>query len=511
MARELGIRHKLVLLSLVIVVVVSFAFTALHLILSRAWIEEDLKSRAITFARELAATIGDRREFESAVVLRQQIEHIMAVRQNVLQLDILAFGPHGTDIVATSEAGHRLPFGRSDAAQVARGDVISRLITQDGGRYWEVMAPVTLDRAVVGAVAAKFSLEQADRLAARVRRWALLLTAGSVLVMGVLMGLAVHVIVTRPLHAVLDAVARIKEGDRGATVRVERRDEIGVLGGHFNEMMERINRFSGELETRVQAATAELDRRYSEVRRLNEQLLAMRKNLARSERLALLGRMMAQVAHEVGTPLHSVAGHLELLRREIPADGAPADVVRRLAIVDAQVARVIEIITELLDVTRGAPAARTTVDLNQLVLDTVDLLRPAFDTAAHTLDVAMAPERPLLHGHAGQLQQIVLNVLTNALDATPPGGRVGVATRLDVRRREVSLDVTDTGPGIPVAARKEIFEAFFSTKQPGRGAGLGLFISAQIAREHGGRIDLESEEGEGSTFSLVLPLPGEAA
>lgn len=510
MARDIGIRHKLVLLTLVIVVVVSFAFTALHLVLSRAWVEEDLRKRAINFAREVAATIGDRREFESGTMLRRQIEQIMAVRQNVLQLDILAFASGVTTVIATSDATHRLPFDRKDAAQVARGHVLSRLVSEEPGRYWEVMAPVTLDGAVVGAVAAKFSLDEADALAARARRWALLLAACSAVLMGLLMGIAVHVIVTRPLGAILAAVARVKEGDRDATVRVAAGDEIGRLAVHFNEMMARVNQFSRELETRVQTATGELDRRYSEVRRLNEQLLSMQKSLVQSERLALLGRMMAQVAHEVGTPLHSVAGHLELLRRDLPAD-VSADAARRLVIVDAQVARVIEIIAELLDVTRHVPAERGVVDVNRLVADTSDLLRPAFDGAGLTLDIALAPGRPLVNGHAGQLLQVVLNLLTNALDATPRGGRVSVVTRVAAASREVLTDVSDSGPGIPLTERKEIFEAFFSTKQRGRGTGLGLFISSQIVREHGGRIDLESEEGAGSTFSVALPAAPETA
>ena len=511
MARHLGIRHKLVLVTLVIVVVVSFAFTALHLLLSRAWVEDDLKKRALNFAREIAATIADRREFESGTVLRRQIEQIMAVRQNVLQLDILAFAPGATMVVATSDATRRLPFDRKDAAQVGRGQVLSRLVTEDAGRYWEVMAPVTLDGAVVGAVAAKFSLDEADALAARARRWALLLAACSAVLMGLFMGIAVHVIVTRPLGAILGAVARVKEGDRDATVRVVAGDEIGVLAGHFNEMMARVNQFSRELETRVQRATAELDRRYSEVRRLNEQLLAMRKSLVHSERLALVGRMMAEVAHEVGTPLHSVAGHLELLRRDLPGAALSADAARRLAIVDAQVARVIEIIAELLDVTRRVPAERGVVDVNHLVADTCDLLRPAFDGAGLALDIALVSGQPRVNGHAGQLQQVVLNLLTNALDATPRGGRVSVSTRVTAAGREVITDVSDTGPGIPFSERKEIFEAFFSTKQPGRGTGLGLFVSSQIVREHGGRIDLESEDGAGSTFSVALPAALETA
>jgi signal transduction histidine kinase len=111
-------------------------------------------------------------------------------------------------------------------------------------------------------------------------------------------------------------------------------------------------------------------------------------------------------------------------------------------------------------------------------------------------------------GHAGQLQQVVLNLLTNALDATPAGGRVSVRTR--ATREQLTLEVSDTGHGIPAAHRKDIFEPFFSTKEPGHGTGLGLFIASQIVREHGGDIGLESEEGLGTTFRVTLPREGAA-
>jgi signal transduction histidine kinase len=111
-----------------------------------------------------------------------------------------------------------------------------------------------------------------------------------------------------------------------------------------------------------------------------------------------------------------------------------------------------------------------------------------------------------MRGHAGQLQQVVLNLLTNALDATPAGGSVVVRTR--ATRERLAVEISDTGSGIPAEHRKDIFEPFFSTKEPGRGTGLGLFIASQIVREHGGDIALDSEEGRGATFRVTLPREG---
>lgn len=134
----------------------------------------------------------------------------------------------------------------------------------------------------------------------------------------------------------------------------------------------------------------------------------------------------------------------------------------------------------------------------------VELLRPGVAAAGLALHVAPAPDLPPVLARPGQLQQAVLNLLTNAVEATPRGGRVEVTTRPETGV-EVVVEVADTGPGIPGDQQARIFEPFFSTKAGGRGVGLGLFISAQIAREHGGRIDLESEAGRGARFRLRLP------
>lgn len=502
---RLGVRQKLILLGTLVVAVASFSFTALTLQLWRGWVEEDLQDRAVAFAREIAATIGDRREFESGALLHDQIQRIIEIRQNVLQLDIFAFGPEGTKAVATSHPQTRLPFGRREADQVRKGQTFSRLIHEERGRYWEVMAPITLEGTVAGAVAAKFSLDRADRLALRIRSWTFGLTAASVGVMALLMGLTAHLVVNRPIQRFTEAIARVRGGDPTATVRANSNDEFGVLASHFNDMMARIARFNDELQARVAEATAELDRRYQEVQRLNELLFRTQRSLSHAERLALSGRIMAEVAHEVGTPLHSIAGHLELLRRDLPAEVLSEDLARRLAIIESQLTRVTEIIAQLLDLTRRSPRKPGPVDLNRLIRDTVDLLRPNLATAGLSFKAALAPDLPIVQGDADQLQQVVLNLVTNAMDATPAGGCVEVATRPLPGERAVLVAVSDTGRGISPANSKLIFEPFFSMKDSGRGTGLGLFISDQIVRDHGGRIEVESEEGRGSLFRVLLP------
>lgn len=502
---RLTVRGKLVLLSGALLLVVSFGFTLLNLRLSQGWVEEDLRERAIAFAREIAVTIGDRRELENDALLNAQVREILTIRQTVGQLDILAFHDTGTTVVATSHAHHRLPFTRRDVEQVREGAVVSRLVAQGGERYWEILAPITLSGTVAGAVAAKFSLDRAGQLAARARTWTLVVTMVSVIVAAVLVSVAVGRVVDRPLRRFLDAIERVRAGDRGARVHIDSTDELAELARHFNGMMDRLGRFNDELARRVTEATGELDRRYQEVERLNRLLFEVQRKLSAAERLAVSGRIMAEVAHEVGTPLHSIAGHLELLRKELPPSARAGGLGRRLDVIDGQVARVTEIIGQLLDSTRRPAEAAGPVDLPRLVREAAELVQPGFAAGSVALELTADPELPPIRGHASQLQQVVLNLLTNALDATPAGGRVTVTTRASAERTHVIVQVRDTGHGVPRERQKQIFDPFFSTKPPGRGTGLGLFVSARIARDHRGDLTVETAEGQGSTFSVILP------
>jgi len=323
--------------------------------------------------------------------------------------------------------------------------------------------------------------------------------------MGVLMTFAIQYVVDRPIRRFMDAISAAADDGAPAPVTVTTTDEFGVLARHFNEMVARIARFSEELRTRIAEATGELDHRVHQVEQLNVLLYEMQRRLSHAERLALSGRVMAEVAHEVGTPLHSVAGHLELLRRDLPPNLLSEDVTRRLGIIETQVARVIEIISRLLDATRRVPGEPTAVDLNALVRDTAELVRPGLAGARLTLEVRTEPGVPTVLGQRDQLQQVILNLLTNAIDATPPDGSVTMTTRGRAGQEEVEIAIADTGHGISAADRKHIFEPFFSTKEAGHGTGLGLFITAEIVREHKGRIEVDSDEGSGATFRVCLP------
>jgi len=498
-----SVRSKLVLASVPSIGIVLLLFTMLELNRTRHWLEEDLKERALVFTREIAATIGERRELEHGALLDMKLRKVRDVRPSVVQLEVLAFEGETSRVVATTRPEVRLPFVREDAQRVAAGQVVARLIEEEGRRSWEIMAPIVLDTAVAGAVTARFSSVRVDRLLARFQSWNLGIAGATLVVLAVLLSIVVRVFVDRPVRQFMGAVAQIRAGETTVPVSIRTRDEFGALAELFNEMMTRINRFNDELQARVREATAELNQRYAEVQRLNALLVQLQRSLSHAERLALSGQMMAEVAHEVGTPLHSVAGHLELLRKDLAAGTAPAEIDRRVAIIESQVARVIEIVSTLLDLTRRRQGAAAPVDVARLVEDVAALVRPAAAAAKVALDVRVE-QGAVVQGHEDQLQQAVLNLLTNAIDATPPGGLVEAVVRALPDRGEVEAVVRDTGHGIAPEHRARIFEPFFSTKEAGRGTGLGLFIAAQVVRDHHGRLEVDSERGRGSTFRLLL-------
>ena len=276
---RLGVRHKLIIVGVFVIFVVSSGFTFSNLARARRAIEEDLKTRAIVYAREIAATLGQGRELGSRPALQELIGRLIEIRKSLLQLDVLAFRDDATTVVATNLPDARLPFSDADDDEVRRGGIVLRTVTSGGERYWEVMAPITLDDHVAGAVAVKVSTLRADELTSRIRWWALTLTAGSIVVMGILMSASIQLVVDRPIRSFMKAIDTGADDGVPSTVGVRRTDEFGVLARHFNAMVSRIRRFNDELKTRIGEATGELDQRYRELAQLNALLFEMQRRL----------------------------------------------------------------------------------------------------------------------------------------------------------------------------------------------------------------------------------------
>jgi two-component system, NtrC family, sensor kinase len=227
--------------------------------------------------------------------------------------------------------------------------------------------------------------------------------------------------------------------------------------------------------------------------------------LTQSDKLSSIGLLAAGVAHEINTPLAVISSYAQMLSKQMRGDARLGPVLDKIT---QQSFRAAEIANGLLNFSRTSSTEFRDTDLNQVIRDTLSLLEHQFRTAQIAIDLELAGELPPIHGNSGKLQQVFLNLLLNAKDAMPGGGRLRVAT---VVNGHVEAVVSDSGSGIAPEHLKRIYDPFFTTKttpRPGdrRGTGLGLSVSYGIIQEHAGKIHVESSVGAGTTFHLEFPL-----
>jgi two-component system NtrC family sensor kinase len=227
----------------------------------------------------------------------------------------------------------------------------------------------------------------------------------------------------------------------------------------------------------------------------------LRQENASKVRLATLGQLAAQLAHEIGTPLSSVSGHLQLAM--LQKDLAPA-LRDRLEVASREITRIGRIVRDYLDSTRSLEPERKATNLNTLMEEAVEVTRGSLPGKNNPVNLDLGPHPATFVTDPGLLRQIVINLLTNAFDATANDGEVTLSTR--ATPDGVSIAVRDHGHGIAPDDLRRIFEPFYTTKGRGKGTGLGLAICRELARTLGGSIEVESETGRGSTFTVCLPL-----
>jgi signal transduction histidine kinase len=332
-------------------------------------------------------------------------------------------------------------------------------------------------------------------------------------VIGVAIGvrLAIEQIVVRPLRRLLEGIDAVGKGDLSRVILAEREDQIGTIAGRFNAMTGSLREAREETE---RAATARL---------------GLEARLRQSEKLATIGQMAAEIAHELGTPLNVIGGRARAMAKKAEkaaqrtaenTQGAPGpdpgEVVKNAGIIGDEVARITKIIRQVLDFSRPRGPTVTRVHLGAVVAEALEFLRETIRRQGIEVDVQTMPAPPEVPGDPDQIQQVCLNLIMNAIHAMPKGGTLRVATTRMVRRKGgldlappaeyAALTVADSGPGIPAADREKIFEPFFTTKDEGQGTGLGLAVSHGIVKDHDGWIEVDSPSSGGAEFRVYLPI-----
>jgi signal transduction histidine kinase len=321
---------------------------------------------------------------------------------------------------------------------------------------------------------------ETERMQARATAVAITASAAATLVSVVL--LAASLLALAPIGRLTAEVQRVAAGVRGARVEVGGRTEVGVLAREFNAMARAIEERDASLRERA------------------EQEVRAQQRLARSERLALVGQMLAQITHEVRNPLNALSLNAELLADELAA----LDPERRteawelLAMIAGEVERLTDVTGHYLQLARRPPATLAPVDVVRVLDEVVRLLEPELDQAGVALDRDLSPTGECLVD-GNQLRQAALNVVRNAVEAG--ARRLGLACGR--HGSELVVTLTDDGPGMTEEQARQATDPFFSTKTSG--TGLGLAITRQILEDHDGRVEIASTPGHGTTVRLVLP------
>ncbi len=318
-----------------------------------------------------------------------------------------------------------------------------------------------------------------------------------VLVTTLMVGALASRFVSRPITKLLSGIDDVAKGDLSHVILSERDDEIGQIATRFNEMTFSLRESRGETQ------------------RQNEAKLALEQRLGQTEKLATIGQLAAEIAHEVGTPLNVIAGRAKSIKRK---SKDPEAVEKNAEIVAEQTARITRIIQRLLDFTRRkvGTTGKAEINMNELSLTTMELLAGQFSAAKIKTKLDRGEALPHVAGDTDRLQQVLINLLLNAVQAMPDGGALVVETRQVRRTRPgleeggaeqafVSVAVRDNGVGVPDDIRDKIFDPFYTTKEGSGGTGLGLAVVSGIVKEHDGWIDVESNTGGGTVFRVYLP------
>jgi signal transduction histidine kinase len=350
---------------------------------------------------------------------------------------------------------------------------------------YHVQVLLTVDDAPRGILKLAFDAARVSGPLQEFRNSTLAERALVLLAMGVTLWIGIALFVTRPIRRLIAGVEEIARGNLTARIPARGRSEVGELARAFNRMASR------------------LEEAQEERRKAEEGRAVMERQFRHAERLAAVGKLASVIAHEVGTPLHVIAGRARNLGRRLPEDDLRQGDVETIR---EQVGRITRTMQQVLQSSRAIPSRRESVDLGRLVRDAAGIVAPEYAARSVRLVVSVPPGLPPVCADADGLIQVLLNLLTNALAATPSGGRVEVGGAASGRdgRPGVALAITDTGSGVAPEHLERIFDPFFSTKRSG-GTGLGLSISRDIVRAHEGAITVESEPGAGARFGVWLP------
>jgi two-component system NtrC family sensor kinase len=355
---------------------------------------------------------------------------------------------------------------------------------------------------VLGVLDTNLSLASVDQVVARSEREIVLFTLASIIILSLISAALIRATVHNPVRQLTEGTRHVAEGDLNYSLPVASNDELGSLAASFNRMTEQLKRAQEEnqqwtrtLETRVHEKTGELERAYH--------------RLVQSEKMASLGKLAAVVAHEINNPLAGILTYSKLVSRLVDKglenEQRRAEAKTDLQQIEGESRRCGAIVKNLLTFARRAPHVPQKNNLAGIVERCLLLVGHQCELQQVEVESHLDPQMPSIYCDAGQIQQVLLALLMNAVEAMPHGWRLKLETAYNAEQREAQIIVNDDGMGIPKDVLPHIFEPFFTTKAEGKGVGLGLAVALGIVQQHAGNIEVSSTPQKGTTFKVILP------
>jgi two-component system, NtrC family, sensor kinase len=358
---------------------------------------------------------------------------------------------------------------------------------------------------ILGVLDTNLSLAKTDAQLAQSSWRMLAYTMFALLDISLLTWLFVWRLVGQPLKHLKDGTSELAGGNLGYQLEVDSTDEAGQLASSFNRMSLQLRAANEEIVAWAKTLEDRVDQKTRELKRAHEHVLHV-------EKMATIGKMAAVVAHEINNPLSGILTYAKLLKKWIQRGEAETskknDAEQCLDLIADESRRCGELVKNLLTFSHTSPMNVQTTDLNTVVDRSVRLVAHQLELNGVELHLDLPSNLPAIQCDPGQIEQVLLALIMNAIDAMPRGGNLGVSTRMGDEGDELAIEVRDDGSGIPPEILPHIFEPFLTTKETGKSVGLGLAVSQNIIEGHRGRVDVHSEVGKGTTFTVTLPVEG---
>ena len=399
--------------------------------------------------------------------------------------------------------------------KLARPDRARMFVEPGGERTLAVIRPIEnqtdctnagchqAERRVLGVIDAHLSLKHVDEQIASQRTQLVRFTVIGMVFVSLLCLAFIGVVVHYPIRELLAGIRRVGRGDLDYRLPVRSNDELGELAGAFNKMTgrvaeahEQLTQWARTLEERVAKKTEELSR--------------AQKVLVNTEKMASLGKLAATVAHEVNNPLFGMLTYARLTLKSLEPlaidEKTKNDMRDNLRVIERESRRCGDIMKNLLTFARQAPPSRAPVNVNTLAERALQLVKHQLQLQSIEMETNLDANLPEAYCDSGQMQQVLLVLIVNAMEVMPNGGKIFVTTEADRSGNLIRLKVRDSGPGIPDDVMPQIFEPFFTTKESQHRTGLGLAIAKNIIDQHEGTIQVNSDPGRGAEFIIEIPI-----